>query len=76
MTSEINGPSYLEQIYNTIKDTTTSTYNTIKNKSLSLKQQYWDSTTGGKRQRKPSNKSTRTRIKTPYKRKRCLTRKR
>jgi len=76
MTSEIKGPSYLKQIYNTIKDTTTSTYNTIKNKSLSLKQKYWDSTTGGKRQRKPANKATRTRIKTPYKRKGGLTRKR
>ena len=76
MTSEIKGPSYLKQIYNTIKDTTTSTYNTIKNKSLSLKQQYWDSTTGGKRRRKSANKSTRTRIKTPYNRKRNSTRKR
>jgi hypothetical protein len=76
MSSGINGSSYLEQMYNTIKDTTTSTYNTIKNKSLSLKQQYWDSTTGGKRRRKSANKSTRTRIKTPYKRKGGLTRKR
>jgi hypothetical protein len=76
MTSEIKGPSYLEQIYNTIKDTTTSTYNTIKNKSLSLKQQYWDTATGGKRRRKSANKATRTRIKTPYKRKRNSTRKR
>ena len=58
MTSEIKGPSYLEQIYNTIKDTTTSTYNTIKNKSLSLKQQYWDTATGGKRRRKSASKAT------------------
>jgi len=62
MTSEIKGPSYLKQIYNTIKDTTTSTYNTIKNKSLSLKQKYWNSTTGGKRQRKPANNELYTNI--------------
>lgn len=64
---ETTEPSYLEKVLNNIKNTTINTYANIKNKTLSLKQQYWDKTYGGNHKRKSSRKRI---IKTPYKRKR------
>jgi len=64
---ETTEPSYLEKVLNNIKNTTINTYTNIKNKTLSLKQQYWDKTYGGKRKRKSSRKRI---IKTPHNRKR------
>jgi len=66
--SQTNEPSYLEKVFNNIKSTTINTYANVKNQTMSLKNKYWDKMTGGKRNRK--RKTKRSRIKTPFNRKR------
>ena len=39
--NESSEPSYLEKIFNNLKNTTMSAYDTIRNQTMSLKQQYW-----------------------------------
>lgn len=49
--NESSEPSYLEKIFNNLKNTTMSAYDTIRNQTMSLKQQYWNKT-GGNHKRK------------------------